>query len=235
MPDRGDPARFDTRTVDAALRWAAPDDGLYQVAVNDLYGSQRGRPPALVPAEHPARAARLPPLRRARRARTCPTPLTVPAGGRASASVLAWRLDGFTGPIRVEAVDLPAGRPLRAGRDRRRPVDGAGRLRGRRGRPARVGTVRLVGRGRFGDRKERPRLRLRGRPRSAPTSRTRRVGGGIVWPLVVTPQQQQNPPTAPARLTRGFVLRCVDAAPLTLTARAASATVDAGRHARRST
>ena len=36
--------RFNTQTVDAALRWQVPDDGLYQVLISDLYASQRGHP-----------------------------------------------------------------------------------------------------------------------------------------------------------------------------------------------
>ena len=44
LPDAGTGPRFNTQTVDAALRWQVPDDGLYQVLVSDLYGSQRGHP-----------------------------------------------------------------------------------------------------------------------------------------------------------------------------------------------
>src|SRR5262249_57130717 len=44
LPDAGLAARFNTQTVDAALRWQVPEDGRYQVLLNDLYGSQRGQP-----------------------------------------------------------------------------------------------------------------------------------------------------------------------------------------------
>ena len=42
LPDAGLAARFNTQTIDAALRWQVPGDGLYQVLLSDLYGSQRG-------------------------------------------------------------------------------------------------------------------------------------------------------------------------------------------------
>ena len=50
LVDRRGPARsgrgrrFNMATVDAAVRWQVPEDGVYQVVVNDLYGSQRGDP-----------------------------------------------------------------------------------------------------------------------------------------------------------------------------------------------
>src|SRR5262249_38607746 len=44
LPDAGFAARFNTQTVDAALRWQVPEDGPYQILLNDLYGSQRGQP-----------------------------------------------------------------------------------------------------------------------------------------------------------------------------------------------
>src|SRR5262249_44259320 len=44
LPDSGSGPRFNTQTVDAAVRWQAPEDGLYQVLISDLYSSQRGHP-----------------------------------------------------------------------------------------------------------------------------------------------------------------------------------------------
>src|SRR5262249_20259759 len=71
LPDAGLAARFNTQTVDAALRWQVPEDGRYQVLLNDLYGSQRGQPrltyrpvtrraPPGLPGHGPPRAPKAP-------------------------------------------------------------------------------------------------------------------------------------------------------------------------------
>ncbi len=175
--DRGDPLRFSTRTVDASVRVNIPEDGLYQVTISDLYGSQRGdvrlsyvlniRPER--PDFHLFVLPDGPNL---------PDALTVPSGGRALASVLAVRSDGFGGPIRVEAIDLPPGvrcEPvvIAAGHSTAPIVfeadEGA--------KPA-LGTVRLVGHARFGDRKESVGYIAGAPPRLAPTSRTKRSAAG---------------------------------------------------------
>ena len=44
LPDAGAGPRFNTQTVDAAVRWQVPEDGLYQILISDLYSSQRGHP-----------------------------------------------------------------------------------------------------------------------------------------------------------------------------------------------
>ncbi|MCA1686864.1 MAG: pre-peptidase, partial [Planctomycetia bacterium] len=176
--DRGDPVRFTTLTVDASVRWVAPEDGLYQVAISDLYGSQRGdvrlsyrlniRPERpdfhlfLLPDEP-----------------NQPDGVTVPAGGRALASVLALRSDGFDGAIRVEAVDLPPGvrcepTVIAAGLSTAPVVFEADETAG----PS-VGTVRLIGRARFGDRKEDVGY-VPGVNTLGPDVSRQAVGGGII-------------------------------------------------------
>ena len=108
MPDRGGLTRFNTGTVDASVRWSAPEDGLYQVAVSDLFTSQRGDARLAyrlhIRPERPDFHLFLLP-----ESPNQPDSLTLRAGGRALAYVLAVRLDGFSGPIRVEASDLPPG------------------------------------------------------------------------------------------------------------------------------
>jgi len=227
LTEKGDPARFDTRTVDAAVRWVAPEDGLYQVAVNDLYGTQRGDARLAyrlnVRPDRPDFHLFLLP-----EGPNQPDAVTVPAGGRELASVLALRSDGFAGPIRVEAADLPAGvrcEPvvIAAGQSSAPVV-----FEAEAGATPSVGTVRLVGRARFGDRKDDVGY-VSGVNTLGPDVAHQAVGGGVVWPLVANAQQTVKPAPV-ARLTRGFVVKVIEPAPLTLTARAptSGATVTPG-------
>lgn len=98
------------RSDDTWLRWQAPEDGTYRVVASDLYGSQRGdlrltyrlvirpeRPDFHLFVMAPTDAA------------MNPSGVTLRAGGRASVQILTQRVDGFTGPIQVEAIDLPDG------------------------------------------------------------------------------------------------------------------------------
>lgn len=221
----GDPARFTTSTVDASVRWAAPDDGLYQVVVSDLYGSQRGDVRLAyrlnIRPERPDFHLFLLP-----ESQNQPDALTVGAGGRALAYVVAVRSDGFNGPIRVEAVDLPPGlrcEPvvIPAGQSTAPVV-----FEAEEGARATLGTARLVGRARFGDRKGELQY-VAGATPLGPDVSHEAVGGGIVWATTPNPQQP-GPQPATARLTRGFVIALVGPAPITLTARPSLQTVTPG-------
>ncbi len=106
--DPGLAPRFNLATVDARLRWTVPADGTYQVLLSDVASSSRGDP----------RLAYRLTIRRDRpdfRLFVVPTAInaldatTVRKGGRAAAVVLAWRIDGFAGPISVRAEGLPEG------------------------------------------------------------------------------------------------------------------------------
>ncbi len=221
---QGRAGRFDTATVDALLRWVVPEDGTYQVAINDLFLSQRGDPRLVYrlnirPERSDFRLILVP------ESTTQTDGLAVGAGGRASASVIAWRSDGFTGPIRVEARDLPPGvrcdPVVIAAGEVVAPVvfeaaDDA--------RPA-VGPVRLVGLARWGDRKESLRY-VHGAAMLGPDLQRAALGGGMIWPPTAG---QQPPVVAPARLTRGFVLSVGAPAPITLRARPADAIVAQGQ------
>src|SRR5262249_3454539 len=198
LPDKGGQARFHTASVDAAVRWTAPEDGAYQVVATDLYASQRGDVRLAyrlnVRPERPDFHLFLLPNSTDR-----PDALTLRAGGRALAYVLAWRADGFNGPIRVEAVDLPPGvrcapAVIPAGQvltpvvfeasDDARPF---------------LGTARLVGRARFGDRKEEL-GRTAGPAILGPDVAHPALGGGVVWPPMNPVPGQNAPPAAVARL-----------------------------------
>lgn len=223
-PDRGEPARFHTATVDASVRWMAPEDGLYQVAISDLYSSQRGDVRLAyrlnIRPERPDFHLFVLPD-----SLNQPDSMTIYAGGRSLAYVLAVRHDGFSGPIRVEAEDLPPGvrcEPVIIPASQSvAPVvfeadDGA--------KPF-LGTARLIGRARFGDRKDDLRYTAGATPLGPDVSHAA-VGGGIVW--APTAPVDNSQPIAPARLTRGFVIKVIDASPLTLNARPLSATSTPG-------
>ena len=213
-PEKGDPARFPLGSVDASARWSAPDDGLYQVAVNDLYSSQRGDVRLAyrlrIRPERPDFALFLLPD-----SPNQPDSLTLYAGGRSLAYVLAVKSDGFNGPIRIEAEDLPPGvkcDPVVIGPNQNSaPVvfeaaEGA--------KPA-LGTARLIGRSRYGDRKDELKY-VHGATPLGPDVAHPALGGGMVWSVPVA--QAGAAALTPARLTRGFVVNVIGEAPLTLSA-----------------
>jgi len=222
-PDRGALTRFPTASADASVRFSAPEDGLYQVAVADLYGSQRGDARLAyrlnVRPERPDFRLFLLP-----ESDTLPDALTLGAGGRALATVFVDRVDGFTGPVEVEAVDLPPGvrcdPVVVAAGQAVGPVvfEAAGDAK------SVVGTARLVGRSRFGDRKDALSYRS-GVATLGPDRSHAAAGGAVVWPAAPS---QQGPALAAARLTRGFVVMVVDPSPLALSARPAAGVVVAG-------
>jgi hypothetical protein len=224
LPDAGAGARFNTQSVDAALRWQVPDDGTYQVLISDLYASQRGHPRLtyrlLIRREDPGFALVLLPNNPG-----ATDAVTVRAGGRALGCVAAIRKDGFGGAIRVEARNLPAG--VRAA-----PVTiGPGQAiapivfeAAESATPA-VGTVTLVGTSHFGDRKQALNY-VAGASTLGPDSTCVALAGGMTWPPA------GNAPTvAPARLFHGFVMAVLaDPAPLSLAVRPEILVAAQGRH-----
>lgn len=108
LPDTIPDFRFPTGSGDAAFRWQAPEDGLYQVIAQDVALSQRGdarfayrlaiRPerPDFDVAVVPANPQQL-------------DSVTVRAGGHALAYLVARRRDNFNGTIHVRPRSLPPG------------------------------------------------------------------------------------------------------------------------------
>jgi hypothetical protein len=205
-PDPGLAPRFNLASSDAKVRWVAPADGTYQVVLNDVAGSSRGDP----------RLAYRLAIRRERpdfrlfvvpQAINVVDAVTVRRGGRAVAEVLAWRLDGFSGPIKVHAEGLPEGlrcdpviipagsvaTPLVLEADSDAQVS--------------VGVVRLVG--------------LSG------DLRREAIPGTVVRPPVKI--QNVAATVAPARAARGFAVAIREASPFLLTAKARRAVVAAGQ------
>src|SRR5262249_23387837 len=135
-------------------------------------------------------------------------------GGRESATVLAWRLDGFNGPIRVEARELPPGvscDPVVIGPGQyQAPIV----FRAAEGAKPAVGGVRLGGQAPRGARKE----FLDYSPRATvlrPEITREALAGEAVGPPGNANGQILPPPV---RLTRGFVLAVREGAPFALTA-----------------
>jgi hypothetical protein len=212
LPDRGAVNHFPTSTVDASLRWQSPEDGVYQVVLNDLYSSQRGDARLTyrlqIRREKPDFAVFVVPENV-----TAVEGLTLRAGGRAQTRAFAIRLDGYSRPIRIEPVDLPPGVTCEP------TIIGANQtsaplvFEAAESSPHHLTPIRLLGRGLSGDRKE-----LLDQPKgSAVTLETTHEAqpGGMIWPPVAP---QGIPIPGPARLTRGFVIAVREGAPFLLTA-----------------
>jgi hypothetical protein len=223
LADAGLGVRFNTQSVDAEIRLEVPEDGPYQVQVSDLYASQRGDPRLtyrlVIRREQPDfRLVILP------ASATETDGITLRAGGRTSAYVGAQRRDGLSGAIRVEAAELPPGvrcAPV---------VIGPGQtlvpvvFEADEGARTVHGVVRLVGRGRFGDRKDELTYTPGAGSLGADLSH-QALAGGLVLPPATAKDE-----AAPARIFHGFVLAVRgEPAPLALTARPEALVVAQGR------
>jgi hypothetical protein len=212
LPDLGAGARLPTASVDAALRWQAPDHGTYQLVVNDLNYTQRGDPRLTyqlrIRPEKPDFVLYLvPPNLNQIEA------VTVRAGGRALAYVVAVRRDGLNRPIQIEPVQLPAGvscDPV---------VIGTGQVlapivftASPNAKPA-EGVVCLRGRGLSPGRKD----QLDYSKGSGVREET--VHGAIAANMTWAPQLPQGVPLpGPTRLTRGFVIAVREGSPFQIKA-----------------
>jgi hypothetical protein len=225
LPESAPAANFPTATVDAAILWQAPEDGLYQVVINDVYSSQRGDVRLFYRlAIHPAR-----PDFRLFVVPVEPQGLvngvTIRAGGRTAAIVVATRIDGFTGPIRVEARELPPGvsfDPVTIGQGQfQAPISFTAVPDAKQG----VGSIVLVGRSQASDRKEVLDYAA-GTSRVFPEVEHVALGGTLVWPP--TPNPTGGPPYINARAARGLACAVIEGAPFLLTVRPDSWAVAAG-------
>jgi hypothetical protein len=215
LPEPAPDPRFAIASVDAAVRWQVPDDGLYRVAIHDLYHSQRGDARQIyrlhIRPERPDFRLFVVPEDAGQ-----PGATVVRAGGRAAARLIAQRLDGFNDPIRVEARDLPPGvacDPVVIG-----PGQYAASLVLSASRDARplVAPIALVGRALSPDRKE-VLAYTPGASKVRPEPAREAIPGGLSWPP--TPDPTGGPPAALARVADGFVIAVREAAPFLLSAR----------------
>jgi hypothetical protein len=205
--DDGDPnigqLRFSTTTRDPRWDFTAPADGEYSVCVRDLYHQQRGEPHFTyrLSVRRPRPDFRLVVVPRHD---TQPDATAVGRGGRERMDVLAFRQDGFDGPIGVEATGLPAGvtcAPVVIG-----PGKTSAPLVFEAARDAALGAaeVRVTGTARVG---------------TADVERGARPGG-LTWQTVNTP--------GIARLADSVVLAVRESVPFTVTAVPAQATASPG-------
>ncbi len=222
-PDPGLAPRFNLATVDTMLRWVAPADGVYQILLADSASSVRGDP----------RLAYRLTIRRDRpdfRLFVVPTAInvldatTVRKGGRAGAVVLAWRLDGFAGPILVRAEGLPEGVRcdpvvIPSGANSAPVIFEADPS----AKPS-VGVARLVGMDLWNDPKE-----AWSEFRFGPETGLRRaaVPGSILRPPPTI--QGTAVKVTPARATRGFAVAIREGSPFLLSAKPRRAVVAQGQ------
>lgn len=151
-PSPGFPG-FPAASVDASVRFVAPDDGLYQISLHDLYESGRGdarfQYVLKIRPERPDFRLIVAPGEPSFKGGLC-----IDSGGRSIATVIAQRIDGFNDPIYVDVIDHPPGVScdpaiIPAGSNRTVIVASADR-----GAPASFGAIVVRGRGRFADRKD---------------------------------------------------------------------------------
>lgn len=181
---------FNTPTQDAVYRFSAPDDGVYQILVRDLYSGSRADPRLVyrlsIRTEQPDfRLVAAPIFPTKDNNQTQPWTPLLRRGGSETIRVMAFRLDSFGGPIDVAAESLPEGVSaapvtIGPGMDAAHLVLTASEVA-----PAWAGEIKIVGRARIGD---------------ADVVRNAR-GGGVVWPG----QRNQAPPIR-SRMTRNLAI-----------------------------
>lgn len=206
-PDPGFSPRLNLASVDASLSWKVPADGTYRVVVGDVASASRGGP----------RLAYRLSIRRERpdfriflltTTPNAPEGLALRKGGRASAIVVAWRREGFAGPIRVIAAGLPTG--VRCDPIVIAPGQTVAPVvfEAEASAPTSAGVVRLVG---LGATAAAPSRLGFDRLHAA-------VPVGTVWPLQKG-NANSKATVAPIRATRGFVVAVRDGVPFRLSAR----------------
>lgn len=188
---------FATNSDDPLYRFAAPEDGVYRIAVRDLYRESQGDPTfvyrlsirretpdfrLVAMAEFPVNGVQ------------APNPWTtfVRKGGTARLSVLAFRRDGFNDAIELAVEGLPEGvtspgATIGVGQTRTDIV-----LSATEGAPDWLGAIKLTGRAKIGE---------------AEVVREVR-GAAVTWPLTGV--------VAPARLTRDIGLSVGSLAPFSV-------------------
>ena len=148
---------FDTVNDDTAVKFVAPTDGNYRVTLRDRYGTTRGDASLqyrlVIRKETPdfrvaAIASTLtPPGQR----QAAPSGITLRRGDNFPINVVAFRRDGFTGPITVSAEGLPPGVTCRDISIGTTPSSGVLVFTSAEDAPAFAGTIKLVTKARIDD------------------------------------------------------------------------------------
>ena len=187
-PDVIPDLRLPTNSPDASVRWQAPENGEFQVVLSDLYSSQRGDVRLgyrlTIRKEKPDAIVSLVPLE----AQVIDS-VNVRAGSKTLAYAVAKRLDGYNGPIRIEAKELPPGVSCPS------VVIGPGQaiapivFEAKKDAKDAIGTARLISTIQPGD----------------PKTKVERdvLSSSMIWPPSNGPSGMLPPPV---RLTRGFVI-----------------------------
>ena len=148
---------FDTVNDDTSVKFVAPADGNYRVTLRDRYGSTRGDASLqyrlIIRKETPdfrvaAIATTLtPPGQR----QAAPSGITLRRGDNFPVNVVAFRRDGFAGPITVSAEGLPPGVTCRDISIGAAPSSGVLVFSSAEDAPAWAGTIKLTTKARIDD------------------------------------------------------------------------------------
>ena len=148
---------FDTVNDDTAVKFVAPADGNYRVTLRDRYSSTRGDASLqyrlIIRKESPdfrvaaIASALTPPGQR----QAAPSGITLRRGDNFPINVVAFRRDGFTGPITVGAEGLPPGVTCRDISIGATPSSGVLVFSSSEDAPAWAGTIKLVTKARIDD------------------------------------------------------------------------------------
>ncbi len=148
---------FDTVNDDTAVKFIAPTDGVFRVTLRDRYGSTRGDASLqyrlIIRKETPdfrvaaiASALTAPGQRQA-----APSGITLRRGDNFPINVVAFRRDGFTGPITISAEGLPPGVTCRDISIGTTPSSGVLVFTSAEDAPVFAGTIKLVTKARIDD------------------------------------------------------------------------------------
>ena len=151
------PNLFDTVNDDSAVKFVAPADGSYRLTLRDRYGSTRGDASLqyrlIIRTESPdfrvaaiATALTPPGARQA-----APSGITLRRGDHFPVNVMAFRRDGFAGPITVSAEGLPPGVTCRDISFGATPSSGVLVFSSTEDAPAWAGTIKLTAKARIDD------------------------------------------------------------------------------------
>ncbi len=148
---------FDTVNDDTAVKFVAPADGVFRVTLRDRYGTTRGEASLqyrlIIRKETPdfrvaaIASALTPPGQR----QAAPSGITLRRGDNFPINVVAFRRDGFSGPITVSAEGLPAGVTCRDISIGTTPSSGVLVFTSAEDAPAFAGTIKLVTKARIDD------------------------------------------------------------------------------------
>lgn len=148
---------FDTVNDDTSVKFVAPADGSYRVTLRDRYGSTRGDASLqyrlIIRKETPdfrvaaIATALTPPGQR----QAAPSGITLRRGDNFPVNVVAFRRDGFAGPITITAEGLPPGVTCRDISIGVTPSSGVLVFTSTDDAPAWAGTIKLVAKARIDD------------------------------------------------------------------------------------